>query len=130
MSHDQHEAKHSGFVFLHIFQLIRMKFDMARKKLKLNIRRLLFIRFEGSREITAVLLAASKELDVYIHLNIYEPVWYKLNVMTVTTELCSLLLVDVILTLIQGYRDGRKPKLQCQFSHTLFNGLRWSFACC
>ena len=51
-----------------------------------------------------------------MHLDIYEPVWFKLGMMIETIELYSLSPVYVTLTFIQAHRDARKLELlqSCQ----------------
>ena len=52
--------------------------------------------------MTTVLLTASKNLNVGMHSDVWEPVWTKLSMMIDTIELYSLILVHLILTFIQG----------------------------
>ena len=66
-SHGQQKAKPFGFIFLHTFQLISMKFDMVLKQFKLNS-----LRFNETWEITALLLTVSKNLNVSMCLSVYQ----------------------------------------------------------
>ena len=61
-----------------------------------------------SRGINAVLLAVSKLCAADIRSDIYGPFWFKLGMMTDTTELYILILIYVTLTLIQGQGDAKK----------------------
>ena len=89
------------------------------------------MRFNEKREITAVLLAVLfKSSNVGMHPDICELIWFDHGMMIDITELCILILVYVILTLIQGWGDARKWRLQCQLSFEVNNGFGWDLACC
>ena len=42
------------------------------------------MRFNKTREIIAVILTASKSLDVGMHSEVYEPIWFKFSRMIAT----------------------------------------------
>ena len=88
----------------------RLSYSCPLKQFKLNIPRLL--SFMESRKRTYV-QAASKNINVGIHLDIYEPSWFKLSMMIDTTELYILMLVSLTLTMIQAHRVARKKKNFC-----------------
>ena len=64
-------------------------------------------------EVIAVWLVASQNLNSASHLDVYEPVFFKLGMVTGTIELYILVLVWMTLTLIQGRRDARNQKNFC-----------------
>ena len=70
-------------------------------------------------EVTAVLqtVLKKKTLNVGMHSDIYEQIWFKLGMMIATTEFCIFSTGVSGLTLIQGHRVVRKQKLLHQFSH-------------
>ena len=68
----QHKAKPIGFNFSHTFHLVRMQFDVVREQFKLNILRLLGVRFVETREKTTVLQTGSKNFNVGIHSDIHQ----------------------------------------------------------
>ena len=71
-----------------------MKFDVVLKQFKLNILRLLIWgRVLETREITAVLLTASKNFSIGMQSDVYESIWLKLGVMTHAIVLYILILV-------------------------------------
>ena len=57
------------------------------------------------------MLIVLKGVDVGMHLNIYNLIWFKLGTMIDITELYILMLVLNDLTLVQGHKDARNPKL-------------------
>ena len=79
-----------------------------------------WVRFNETREISAVLQAASKTYTLeYIHM-------FRLGVMIHTIVLYILIIVSLTLTLIQGHRSERKQKLLHQFSHIGFKWFEWN----
>ena len=44
------------------------------------------MRLIASREVTAVLLTASQNFNIGMHLDVYEPIWFKLNMMVITIK--------------------------------------------
>ena len=59
-SQTRRKSKPVGFIILHTISLFRMKFDMVLKQFKLNILISLLVIVGETKEITAVLLTASK----------------------------------------------------------------------
>ena len=64
----------------------------------------------------------SKKVNVGMHLNVYELIWFKLGMMIDTKELYMFILVRLTMTLFQGHmgRGGggaRKQICLCQLSH-------------
>ena len=53
----------------------------------------LWVRFSETREITAVLLTASKQFNIVMHLDVYEWIWFKIGMIIDTSILCVLILV-------------------------------------
>ena len=93
------------------FKLIRMKFNMVLKQLKLNTLMFFFLaRVNEAREITSVLLTVYKKPQTFMN-SFGSNLVFKLGMMIDTTELCILILVYVTLTLIQGHSSARKQKL-------------------
>ena len=66
-SQGQQKAKPVGFISLHTFQLNGITFDEVMKHLKLNIPIPLLIEIYVMREITAVLLTATKDFNIGMH---------------------------------------------------------------
>ena len=79
------------------------------------------------QEKTAVLLTAPKNFNVGMHSDIYEPAWFKHDLMRDTSDLYILILVHINLTLIPGHRDAREQNLLCQLSPEVFNGFGWDW---
>ena len=52
-----------------------------------------------------------QNFDIGMHSDAHEPLWFKLGMIIDTTERLSLILNSVILTLIQGHRDGRNTSV-------------------
>ena len=86
-----------------------MKYDMVIMQSKLNILRKVLSEICGIRGINAVLLAVSKLCAAGIRSDIYEPFWFKLGVMTDTTELYILILIYNTLTLykVKGMQKSK-----------------------
>ena len=61
--------------------------------------------------MTSVLLTASKSLNTDMHLVIYKPIWFKLDLMVDVTERYALNLVYVTSPLIQDHMGARKQKI-------------------
>ena len=80
-----------------------------------------WVRCVQTKEIIAVLLTASKNLNDGMHSEVYESVWSKLGMIIDTVALYILILLWLALTLIQGHRSARKQKLLPQLSHKVFN---------
>ena len=57
--------------------------------------------------------------NIGMYAEVCEPVWFKHSLLIEIAELCSLMLVYMTLTLIQGHRGARKQKLLCWLSHKL-----------
>ena len=57
-----------------------------------------------------------------MHSDICEPVWFKIGIMIVATELYILILVYMTLTIIQGHREERKQNFCSSFLPKL-----WTF---
>ena len=72
---------------------------MVMKQLKLNILRLLLNKIYLIKANKCCFLTASEGINVGMHLDIYELIWFKLGVMIDITELYTLILVCVTLTL-------------------------------
>ena len=68
------------------------------------------MKLNETREITAVLLNASNNFNVYVHLDIYKLTWFKLGIRLVTVELCILILVLMTLTFISGHGNVRESE--------------------
>ena len=64
-----------------------MQVGMVMKQFKLNILRLHLSEIFESREITTDLQNVSKNFSVGVHSDVYEPVWYKLDILIDTTKL-------------------------------------------
>ena len=60
-SQGQHKAGPIGFIFLHIFDPIRIKFDVMMEQVKLSLHRLFWVNFCERRRTTTVLLSVSKK---------------------------------------------------------------------
>ena len=80
--------------------------------------------------MTAVLFTALKNLNVCMQSETHECICFKLGLMIDTSVLYILILVQLIVTLIQGHRCARKQKLLCQLSHTVFNQFKWNWLHC
>ena len=63
-----HKVKCIGFIFLHTFKLVIMKLNMVLKQFNWTSWYHFWVRFNEIREITAVLLTASRSNDVGMHL--------------------------------------------------------------
>ena len=72
----------------------------------------------------------TKDLNIGLHLDIYEPIWFKLDMMTDATKLYILIIVYVTWTVIQGHRDTKKQTLLCQLSSKDVNEFGWNLVCC
>ena len=71
-----------SFIFLHTFELIKMKFDMVLKQLSRTSWYHFWVKSMESRErtiLTAVLLTVSKIVNVGLHSDAYESIWFNLD---------------------------------------------------
>ena len=71
-------------------------------------------------EITAVVTDCVRKLQFFMHLDVYEPVWFKCGMIIDTMECYIFVCVKVILTFIQGHRSVRKLQPVHQLSHRVF----------
>ena len=55
-----------------------------------------------------------KDLNVGMHLDVYEWIWFKLGMMIDTIVLYILILIKLTLPLIQGHKSPRKRNILCQ----------------
>ena len=58
--------------------------------------------------MTAVLLIASEDFNIGMQSNMYEPIWYKFDLMIKMVELQVMILNQLPLTLIRSHRRPRK----------------------
>ena len=63
----------------------------------------------------------TKNLNVGMHSDVYESIWFKLARMIYIIKFYVSVLVYVTLTLVQGHNDARKQKLLHKLSHKVFN---------
>ena len=76
------------FYFLAYLKLIRLKFDVLLKYFEVNILILCLSEIYEMRDIGAVLLSVFKEnLNICMHLDVYELIWFRLSMMIDTSEL-------------------------------------------
>ena len=73
------KTKLTDFTFSHTFRLVRMKFTMVQKQLKLNILVLFLSQIWSNKRISVVLLTASKNFNTSLHSDVYESVWFKVD---------------------------------------------------
>ena len=113
-SQGQRKTKLLGLNFLHVFQLIRTKFDMVLKQFNLNILILLFwVRF---REIAVLLTASKKHFQSLYDGGI--------------TIIYILILVWMAVTFILGHNCMGKQMLQYTFSQQNCCEFGWNLVCC
>ena len=129
-SQDHHKERPVGFISSHTFQRIRMKFEMLLKQLSLASWYFFWLRFGGTKEMTAVLLAVSKDHKICMHLDVYKLIWFKHDMMIDTVELNISILVSVTSAFIQSSRDMRKQKLLFQLSLKVCYQFGWNLVCC
>ena len=78
---------------------------MVLKEFKVNILMLFWGKVDFIREMSAILLTASKIFYVVMELDVYEPIWFHLGMMKDASKVDVLILASGNLTLIQGHRD-------------------------
>ena len=69
-----------------------------------------WVTLNETREMSAVLLAASKNFKVGMLSDVYEFIWFKVSVVIDTIGLCSWMIVSLTLALIQGQRSKECEK--------------------
>ena len=90
--------------------MTRTKFNRMLKQVKLTIHILFWVRFIESREITAVILIASKHFNVGMHSDIDKATASTFAVIMVqlNSTLYALIQTQVTSTLIQGEMNSKK----------------------
>ena len=114
-SQGQCKAKPAGFIFSHIFRLIRMKFDVM-KQLKPNILKLLLSEISWNKENNCCLANCIKNVNIGMHLDV---LWINLIQTWYDDRFYCTLHLDTSLTDLD---------LLNQFSHKVFSWFEWNFA--
>ena len=120
-SHGQHEANTVGFIFLHIFHLFRMKFDVVRNQFKLNILRLLLSKICWNKGNNCCFADCVKKHQQYWHAFRHWQIsliqtWY--DDRYYWTVHCSISLIDL---------DLDKRLLECEKAKTSAPIIKQSF---
>ena len=113
-SQGQCSTKAPGFIFLHTWTEW-MKFAIEVERPDTNF----WLGLNEIREMTAVLLTASKNFQAAMHSDIYEMSWFKLGMMIDTVE--PFFSPYTSLIKLQGYRSARKQTLLRQLPHKILN---------
>ena len=121
-SQDQCKAKPFGFITLHTFQLIRMKFHFVVNwsSSGWSSRYYVWVRFNETGNNCCFKDCVKKKLTlacIWMSVNS----WLKLGLMVDTIVFYILIVVLLTLTLIQGHRRARKQKHLQQLSHKVFS---------
>ena len=123
------ETKPAGYIFSCTFHLIRMKFYVALKHFNIIISIPLLSEISYT---TGTNRCFSDCVKNGMHLDVSGPIWFKLGLMIVTTELYTLILVYAILICVQGHWGKRNQKYLRHLPHTfsidlgrIYNLLIW-----
>ena len=120
------ENKTYWLLFLHTWEMIRMKFDVVLKQCKLNS---LNTYLNGK-----LYLIKGNNLLFYfkvdMHSDVYELIWFQFGMMIDTTELHILILVYRTLTMVQGHRSAKKAKMCAPSISQFFYLFVWNLVYC
>ena len=89
LSQGQRKAKPLSFIFTHIFQLIRMKFDVVLTQFQVlkKSRSYFWMSVNVTKALDTGVQTASKNFNIGMHSDIYESIWLTLGNMIYTVEL-------------------------------------------